>query len=161
MRSLAMGKDGRKGGTSGVDTRPSDSNVSIVGITMNIQDIKNSLYAEEGDHAEPQGSARSTHGAGSLPSATHQSTSSFLDQSKDPRNDKPIERSVSYFGVRDQAQYQGMTKEAFCTYKDVYERSTLTHRDFGVNERHTLIVPSFGTTSKIFAQHLSILRELK
>ena len=118
---------------------------------MNIQDIKDSLYAEEGDHAELQGSARSTQGAGSLPSAMYQSMSSFLDQNKDANNDKLVERSVSYFGVHDQAQYQGMTKEAFYTYNDVYDRSTLTHRDFGVNEKHTLIVPSFGTTSKIFA----------
>lgn len=54
-----------------------------------------------------------------------------------------------------------MTREAFKTVSDVYEKSTLTHQDSGINEKHTLIIPSFGTTSKIFAQHLSILRELK
>ena len=44
-----------------------------------------------------------------------------------------------------------MTKEAFETVSNVYEKQSLTQRDRGVNENHTLIIPSFGTTSKIFA----------
>lgn len=54
-----------------------------------------------------------------------------------------------------------MTVDAYQTVKNQYDKQSLTHKDFGVNEKHTLIVPSFGTTSKIFAQHLSILRSLK
>ena len=52
----------------------------------------------------------------------------------------------------------GMNKEANYAL-DVMEKDR-TKQEFGITDQR-IIIPSFGTTSKLFAQHFAILRDLR
>lgn len=47
--------------------------------------------------------------------------------------------------------FGGMSPGAYVTYQ--VQKKDLTNFEIGVNEETKIIVPSFGTTSKIFSQH--------
>lgn len=52
----------------------------------------------------------------------------------------------------------GMSPDAHDTYMS--QMMALSKTEFGVGEKK-IIIPSFETTGKLFAQHFQILRELK
>jgi hypothetical protein len=51
-----------------------------------------------------------------------------------------------------------MTKDAYKVFSTQFNQ--LTGEEHGVSNKQ-IVIPSFGTTSKILGQHFSILRELK
>lgn len=52
----------------------------------------------------------------------------------------------------------GMTSSAFNT--SFAQQNDMTKHELGVSDKK-IIIPSFGTTSKLFTQHMQILRDLK
>ena len=80
----------------------------------------------------------------------------FNDQNKDaakkrkqtPQNEISPEKKL----------VAGMSRDAYSIHQE--QRHDMTREELGVSDKR-IIIPSFWTTSKLFAQHFSILRELK
>ena len=52
----------------------------------------------------------------------------------------------------------GLNQEAYSAYEDF--KMTRSKEEFGITDKK-IIIPSFGTTSKLFSQHFAILRDLR
>lgn len=67
------------------------------------------------------------------------------------------DKSYRAYDIKDKVM-KGMNKEAHYAL-DLMEKDR-SRQEFGITDQR-IIIPSFGTTSKLFAQHFAILRDLR
>lgn len=72
--------------------------------------------------------------------------------------DDPNEQAGKTFANLEGTLMEGMTYDAYAAAEAM--KTDMTKEEFGISDKK-IIIPSFGTTSKLFSQHFAILRELK
>ena len=83
---------------------------------------------------------------------------SLPDNEDENPADQEENKDGNIFGNLKGSLMDGMTFDAYTAAEAM--KTDMTKEEFGISDKK-IIIPSFGTTSKLFSQHFAILRELR